>query len=312
VEHDGVYGAGAIGSIFAGKLMKAGFEITVLARGKRYEELNRDGLILRKADTNLLETTHPKVISTLTEDDIYDYIMVVMQKTQVADVLPFLKVNRSKNIVFIVNNPLGYSEWVEAVGNERVMIGFPAAGGERADGIVNYFIMKGMMRSFQTTTFGEHNGEKTERLVKLIRIMKQAGIPSTWSPNMDAWQKTHVAMVTAIGNLLYQYDSNNYEASRHYKDICICTRGIKEGFTVLKALGIHITPCKMKMYSMPAPIVAFIMKLFFKTKLAEVIMSKHTIVAKKEMQCLQEEFYTLIKASGLKTPNIDRLSKYLY
>ncbi|MHB8064996.1 MAG: ketopantoate reductase family protein [Ruminiclostridium sp.] len=123
-----IYGAGVIGSIFAGKLMKAGYEVTVLARGKRYEELNREGLILKKADSSEKERTHPKVINTLTEDDIYDYIMVVLQKVQVADVLPFLKINYSKNIVFIVNNPLGYLEWVEAVGKERVMIGFPAAG----------------------------------------------------------------------------------------------------------------------------------------------------------------------------------------
>lgn len=34
-----VYGAGAIGSIFAGKLIKAGFDITVLARNERFKEL---------------------------------------------------------------------------------------------------------------------------------------------------------------------------------------------------------------------------------------------------------------------------------
>ncbi|MHB8064997.1 MAG: hypothetical protein ACYDG2_20655 [Ruminiclostridium sp.] len=168
------------------------------------------------------------------------------------------------------------------------------------------------MSLFQTTTFGDYSGEKTERVDNLVSIMKKAGIPSTWSPNMDAWQKTHVALVTSLGNLLYQYDSNNYEVAKHYKDICTCIRGIKEGFAVVEALGFHITPCKMKLYSLPTPIVAFIMKIIFKTKFSEIAMAKHTISAREEMQCLQEEFNTLIKSSELETPNIDRLSTYLY
>jgi len=38
-----VYGAGAIGSIFAGKLIKAGFNVTVLARNERYNEHKSNG-----------------------------------------------------------------------------------------------------------------------------------------------------------------------------------------------------------------------------------------------------------------------------
>jgi len=41
-----VYGAGVIGSIFAGKLAKNGYDITVLARGNRLNELNEKGIIL--------------------------------------------------------------------------------------------------------------------------------------------------------------------------------------------------------------------------------------------------------------------------
>ena len=41
-----VYGAGVIGSIFAGKLAASGEDITVLARGKRVEQLQQRGIIL--------------------------------------------------------------------------------------------------------------------------------------------------------------------------------------------------------------------------------------------------------------------------
>jgi 2-dehydropantoate 2-reductase len=302
-----IYGAGVIGSIFAGKLMHAGHDVTVLARGKRYDELKRNGLILKKANSSVPETTHPKIIDSLGTDDIYDYIMVVMQKPQVSGVLPALKENRSENIVFVVNNPSGYDEWAGAIGKERIMLGFPAAGGERKDGVVNYFVMNGPLRLFQTTTFGEYGGRNTERLNSLVKAMGKAGISSVRSRDMDSWQKYHVALITAIANLLYRYGADNYEASRHYRDIHTCARAIQEGFSVLRSLGHRVTPGKLKIYLLPAFMVALVLKLVLKTGFSEITMAKHTRAAIDEIRCLQQEFDILIKKSRLITPNIDRL-----
>ena len=66
---------------------------------------------------------------------------------------------------------------MQAVGADRLMIGFPSAGGERMDGKVVYFIGKGLMRTFQTTTFGEYSGQKTQRVCALIEAFNHAGIP---------------------------------------------------------------------------------------------------------------------------------------
>ena len=68
------------------------------------------------------------------------YIIVVMQRTQVDSVLPILSKNCSKNIVFVVNTAAGYDDWAQAVGSERLMLGFPSAGGERTDGKFSYYI----------------------------------------------------------------------------------------------------------------------------------------------------------------------------
>ena len=43
-----IYGAGVIGSIFAGRLAASGEDITVLARGKRLEQLKQNGVVLVK------------------------------------------------------------------------------------------------------------------------------------------------------------------------------------------------------------------------------------------------------------------------
>lgn len=66
-----------------------------------------------------------KVIEYLAPDDLFDYIIVAMQRTQVDSVLPIISQNRSKNIVFVVNTAAGYDKWAQAVGSERLMLGFP-------------------------------------------------------------------------------------------------------------------------------------------------------------------------------------------
>ncbi len=302
-----IYGAGVIGSIFGAKLANAGHEVTMLARGTRLQELQDTGLVLQNPANGKEETANINTIETLEPDVIYDYILVVMQRTQVDQVLSALSQNASPNIVFVVNNAGGYDDWVRQIGVDRMMIGFPSAGGERANGKVNYFIGKGLLRAFQTTTFGEASGLKTPRVRELIKLFREAGIPSVYYKNMNAWQKTHVAMVTSIANALYGHGCDNRSLARSYPDVKRMVLGIKEGFRVLRSIGVTPAPFKMRIYDLPAGLLAGIYKLFMNTKLAEVTMAKHCIAAKSEMRFLQAQFDALIEQSGVPTPAIDQL-----
>ena len=51
-----VYGAGVIGSIFAYKLKSGGNDVSILARGKRLEDLKKYGLIVQD-DITIFETS---------------------------------------------------------------------------------------------------------------------------------------------------------------------------------------------------------------------------------------------------------------
>jgi 2-dehydropantoate 2-reductase len=157
-----IYGAGVIGSIFAGKLAQKGYDITILARNSRHNEIMERGIILKNSLNNKSFQVNIKSINILNNEDIYDYIIVCVQNNQIDAILPILAKNKSQNIVFVVNNPLGYNTWIESVGYERIIIGFPSAGGERKDGIVNYFIGTGINKIFQSTTFGELDGIRTK------------------------------------------------------------------------------------------------------------------------------------------------------
>ncbi|BCN30902.1 ketopantoate reductase family protein [Anaeromicropila herbilytica] len=307
-----IYGAGVIGSIFAGKLAQAKNDVTVLARGKRLEEIKKDGIVLTNPKTHQDEHAKVQVIDQLSSKDEYDYIIVVVQGTQIDEILPVLSQNCSKNIVFVVNTANGYDHWLKAVGEDRLMLGFPSAGGERINGKVSYFVGKGIQRAFQTTTFGEYNGVKSERVKTIIKLFNQAGIPSVFCSNMDAWQKTHVAMVTNIANALYGFECDNVALGRSYKDMKDMILGIKEGRKVLKHCGIKPTPTKLWWFQLPTTILTVFFSVFMRTTLAETTMAKHCIAARSEMIFLQQEFDTLIEKSGIKTPVIDRLKRNLY
>ena len=299
-----VYGAGVIGSIFAGKLAKKGYNITVLARGNRFREIIENGIVLKNSLNNKLDTINIKVIDTLNENDIYDYIIVAVQNNQTNDILPVLEKNKSQNIVFVVNNPLGYKHWIKIIGYERIMIGFPSAGGERINGVVNYFIGKGIVKLFQSTTFGELNGKKTERLKKLYSVFKKSGFSPSINNKMDWWQKTHLSIVLPIAKALYRYQSNNYELAKSYETLRNMVLATRELFSVLKSNNIKITPRKLLFYYLPVNIIGKIWQIVMKTKIAEYAMAKHTIVGKEEMEILEKQFITLnIKNIELKYYN---------
>lgn len=304
-----IYGAGVIGSIFAVRLYLSGQDVTVLARGKRLEKIKESGVTVCNLKTNKIEIAKVKVVDTLSPQMKYDFIFVVMQGTQIDSVLDSLSQNCTKNIVFVVNTAAGYDKWENVIGAERLLFGFPSAGGERADGLVNYFVGKGMMRAFQTTTFGEANRKKTQRTTDIIEVFKRAGIPSVFCSDMDAWQKTHVAMVTSIANALYKHSCDNRDLAASWSDVKEMVLGIKEGFAVLKKLGIKPTPRKLGYFNLPTCVLAVVFKLFMGTQLAEITMAKHCIAAQTEMVSLQAEFDQLINKSGMKTPHID-LNKY--
>lgn len=297
-----VYGAGAIGGLFAGKLAGAGFDVTVLARGAWAASLREHGLTLRDALRGTTETSHPRVIEELRADDRYDFVLVVMQRQQVDAVLPILARNASPNLVFVVNTASGHAHWAEAVGRARLMIGFPSAGGERRDGVVECFVGKGIARVFQSTTFGELDGTNTPRLRRLVAMFRAAGFAPTWSRHIEDWQRTHVAVVLAIAWALYRHDCDPAALARAPQDLRAMVIAIREAFHCLVTLGHRITPAKLRYFYLPSVVLVGVLRLAMRTRIVDVAMARHTRNARPEMEHLRDEFLALADAAGVAMP----------
>jgi len=289
-----IYGAGVIGSLFAGKLAEKAFDVSILARGERYDEIKKDGIVLFNRITNSRTQAEVKVIDKLDQSDFYDFILLTVQATQVDSILPALANNVSQNIVFCVNNPIGYEKWINVIGAERIILGFPSAGGEREKGIVNYHITQGFVRLFQATTFGELNGKKTKRLKELVQIFRSSGFSPRTNKNMDSWQKYHVAVILPIGRALNRFESNNYKLADSKDTLKAMILATRECFLVLKTLKYKITPKILYYYYLPCMLLVLSNEKIMKSKLAEFAYARHNRIGRNEMEFLENQFNSLI------------------
>lgn len=305
-----VFGAGVLGSLYAARLQDAGHEVTILARGKRLEQIREHGIVLLDSSSGLQTSTQTGVVETLGPEDEYDLALVVVRKSQLADALPLLSVNRRiPSFLFLVNNAAGPAALIEAVGRERVLLGFPGAGGTRQGYFVEYAQVSG---NTQPTTIGELDGARTARVEHIAMALREAGFPVSICSNMDAWLKTHVALVSPIANALYLADGDNYRLSKTRDGVVLMVRAIREGLKVLQASGVPITPAKYRYLSLlPEPVLVRMLQKGLATQRAELVLARHANAARDEMGLLADEFKRLAARSGVPTPSMDLLASYI-
>jgi ketopantoate reductase len=297
-----VVGAGVNGSVCASELRRAGFNVTVLVRRQRYEELNERGIEIENPLNGVRTVTKVALIDHLASDDIYDYILVVVRKNQVKELVPSLVQNHSPCVVFMVNTALGPEEWIAALGAKRVMLGFAFAGGRRENGVVR------AMRTKAATPFGEASGAVTPRLTRLIGILNQAGLKSRIEPHMADWLASHAAMVTPLAVLLLKNGCDNYALAGSKSDLRLFADSVSETNAVLRANGRCIVPRAAAIIgALPRLVLAALFRLFLATKYAEIGAAWHCSQAPDEMNQLARELKELVELSGLPVPALRQI-----
>jgi 2-dehydropantoate 2-reductase len=297
-----VVGAGVNGSICAAELHNAGVDVTVLARGKRYEELCKDGIIIENPIRKTRSVTKVPTISVLKSDDRYDYVLVVVRKNQVCDLLPILAENQSPAVVFMVNNPSGPDEWVAALGTERVMLGFAFGGGKRDGNVIR------AIRGGSPTPFGEVDGAVTPRLLRLVCILRKAGLKARVEKEMTDWLATHAALVAPFAVLAMKHGCNTYELAKARDDVRLLVDAMRETVQVLRATGRHVIPrSNAVLGGLPNFVTVPFFRFFLSSRYAEIGGGWHCSQAPDEMRQLAVELKAMMQKSGLAVPALRRV-----
>lgn len=298
-----VIGAGVNGSAIATGLSNAGLDVKVLARGKRYEEIQAEGIIIENPFNHKRSIAEVPVINHLDPEDIYDFILVVVRKNQVADLLPVLVQNKSPNIVFMGNNLSGPAEFAKIIDRQRIMLGSVFAGGKRDGDIIRAIVSTPL-----ASPFGEMDGTITPRLKRLVKTLSRAGLKAKTSTDMIDLQMNHAAGVALIGKLTMKYNCDLHALTRSKDDLKLFVDARREVHQVLRALGHRIVPFSEAASGViPSFLQVAGMRMLLNSKLGEVGLAYHVSQAPDEVQQLARELSALVDQAGLPAPAIRRI-----
>jgi len=306
-----IVGAGNMGSIFAAKLIKAGYDVAVVARNDRLRELQQNGLRLRHQYKREIERFTPDVFAGLTPDIEADLILVMVQRPHIDALMPDLAQHPCRRICFMFNCSEINPEWQETLGN-RLVWGFPSALGSTKDGIVRYLVLPGWLRFLQITTVGIAEGGDPEVAKMIVTVLNKARIASTFHPDMRSWLMTHTGLMLA-GMMIGE---NKLKAEQKqmltYTEAHRMMRAQKECFAVMRATGAQITPLNLFLLSfLPGILISPFVWLLSRSNAYSRAVDGHVDHAHDEIQFMYAGIKTSANRSNISTPVLDILNEEL-
>lgn len=257
-----IFGAGVIGSAYAIKFIEAGIDVTLFARSNRFKTLKENGL--QYNEKGAVKSIKVNVIDTLENDDVYDFIFVTVRYDRSESALLALKDNQSQNIVTMISNSIGFSSWLDIVG-DRLVPAFPGAGGQIKDGIL---YARFPPKILVATMFGEISGLVTERVENLAKLFNTAKLPYAVNKDMKSYLITH--SVSDIAMLSFLIDE---KSARTRKTAHQITSTLKAYLRAIQKAGVVINPSSFKiMLKCPNMILDLFFMLWLRTKMVKDMM----------------------------------------
>ena len=308
-----VYGSGVIGSYLAHVLCAAGNDVTMLARGKWKEQLEKNGLRIRHHLQHKETLDHPSVIDKIADDQSYDVVFAVMPYNRISAILEPLAAVHSPLVVMVGNNmnPAEMQQTIleKTVCPKEVLFAFQATAGKRDQ--ENGILICERLGIGNMDIGGLHAMSDKETRKQLETIFAGSGYRLRWQTNMEAYLICHLAAVLPICYLTYICNGNLRTASgRQRKQMRMASR---EAYAMLESLGIPILPAEDEKYYQPGikgALMRFVYFLMSKTEMGDLIACAHCRNAWEEMEMLDSAFEKINdKAPGCPMPNWNELKK---
>jgi 2-dehydropantoate 2-reductase len=182
-----IIGSGGVGGYFGGKLAKAGYDVTFLARGAHLKAIQQKGLTVKSilGDFNIDPV---KVTDRIDVIGLTDLVILGVKAWQVREVskelLPLVK---KKTVVLpLQNGVMAAEELAKNIRNENIIGGLCRIISKiESPGVINHFGLE------PSILFGELDNSKTERIDNIKAMFDKARIGSNISEDItaDLWKK---------------------------------------------------------------------------------------------------------------------------
>ena len=184
-KHFLVFGTGAVGGYYGGLLVKAGYDVTFIARGKNYISLKEKGLTLIRDEKK--ENYKIKIFETPRELETFDYIFICVKSKDTLEAAKSIKENIGKDTTVVsFQNGVENEEIIASIiGKDKVIGGLVF--------VASKLIEPGTIKQagYNGGLIGELNCKITPRIETLAAIMQDSGIDCKISKdiNGDLWNK---------------------------------------------------------------------------------------------------------------------------
>ena len=308
-----VYGSGVIGSYLAHVLCTAGNDVTMLARGRWKEQLEKNGLRIRHHLQRKETLDRPSVIDGITADQTYDAVFAVMPYNKVGAILEPLAAVHSPLVVMVGNNmnPADMQQAVlkNTVCPKEVLFAFQATAGKRDQ--ENGILVCERLGTGNMDIGGVHALPDETIRKKLSDIFHGSGYKLRWQPDMAAYLTCHLAAVLPICYLTYACGGDLRTANgKQRKMMRLASR---EAYKMLKFQGIPILPAEDEKYYEPGikgTLMQFVYFLMSRTEMGDLIACAHCRNAWEEMEMLDKAFEKINeKTPDYPMPNWNALKK---
>ncbi len=195
-----IYGIGGIGGYFGGKMAKAGFDVSMIARGKHLNAIKQEGLVVESIKGNF------KISPKLATDNIHevarpDLVILGVKSWQVKEVAKSLKptIGEDTMVLPLQNGADNVDKLLEVLPRENVLAGLCH--------IISYIEAPGKIKHTYLEphiTFGEIDNSKTERIRKVQEIFNKSAISNLVPEDiqLEIWKKfLFITTISGIGGL---------------------------------------------------------------------------------------------------------------
>ena len=290
-----VFGAGVLGCNLTRNLLRAGKDVTLLARGQWAESIRKDGLRIKDKLSPRMSVSRVPVVSELKPEDRYDVIFVVMRYTQLGSILDALRANPTRNIVFVGNN-VRSAALAASLPEKNVLFAFASSAGHRERGYVASVDLKKI-------TIGQLSGAPSNE--KLIgQIFDGTKYKVTYEPNMGDYLLCHAAFVLPAAFACYKADGDLKRLKGNTAYLSRLIDANIEGYRAIRNAGHEILPKADSDFEGKAyrrTCLRFF-KLMCATSLGKICASDHAMNAVDEMSALNRDLKAFFEENGAAYP----------
>lgn len=194
-----IYGTGGVGGFFGGKIAKAGYDVTFIARGEHLKAIRQSGLKVKSIHGDF--HIKPKATDAIPEETAIDLVLIAVKTWQLRDVAAKLKpiLGKETMVLPLQNGADNLEKLLEVLPEYNVLGGLcRIVSMVEAPGVINHFGFD------PSIVFGEIDNTLSERVNKIKGVFDNAGIKNHISDNiqLEIWKKfTFITTVSGIAAL---------------------------------------------------------------------------------------------------------------